>query len=161
LRFYFSFIRPNRDRIRAKQANNLFFDIAQSGAYHAWTGGAFEYLCVQHTDLIARELGFAGIHFNAGPYFLPPKDGQAGVQVDLVLDRADDVLTVCEMKYSRKPVGVEVIEEMERKVELLQRIAARKTIQRVLIVRDKVSQALIDAGYFSRIIDASRAFLAP
>jgi uncharacterized protein len=159
LRFYFVFVRPNRDKIRAKHVTGLFFDIAQSGAYHAWMGRSFEYLCLRHMDLIAGELGFAGIDFSAGPYFLPPRDGQGAVQVDLVFDRADDVLTVCEMKYSRGPVGVEVIEEMQRKVELLQPIAARKTIQRVLIVRDRVSQALIDAGYFSHIIDASRAFL--
>jgi hypothetical protein len=36
-----------------------------------------------------------------------------------VFGRADNVLTVCEMKYSRNAVGVEAIAEMERKIELL------------------------------------------
>ena len=35
----------------------------------------------------------------------------------------------------------------------------RKTLQRVLIARGEVSQALTAAGYFYRIIDASEAFL--
>jgi hypothetical protein len=48
---------------------------------------------------------------------------------------------------------------MEKKLELLARVAGRKTLQRVLIVRGKVSQALTAAGYFYRIIDASEAFL--
>ena len=159
LRFYFSFIRPNRQKIRARRAANLFNGISTSGAYHAWMGRSFEYLCLQHADLIARELGFAGIDFTAGPYFAPAKGGNAGVQVDLLFDRADDVLTVCEMKYVRHAAGVETIEEMERKLELLARIAGRKTLQPVLIVRGKVSQALTAAGYFYRIIDASDAFL--
>jgi hypothetical protein len=159
LRFYFSFIRPNLQKIRTRQAANLFNGISNSGAYHAWMGRSFEYLCMQHADLIARELGFAGIDFTAGPYFAPARDGNAGVQVDLLFDRADDVLTVCEMKYSRHPPGIEAIEEMGKKLDLLTRIAGRKTLQPVLIVRGKVSQALTAAGYFYRIIDASEAFV--
>ena len=65
-------------------------------------------------DLIARELGFAGIDFTAGPYFTPAKGGKGAVQIDLLFDRADDVITVCEMKYSRHPPGIEVIDEMEK-----------------------------------------------
>jgi hypothetical protein len=60
-------------------------------------------------------LGFSAVDFTAGPYFASPrKGGAAGVQVDLVFNRADDVTTVCEIKYSRQPVGVEVIAEMEK-----------------------------------------------
>jgi hypothetical protein len=80
------------------------------------------------------------------------------VQVDLIFDRADDVLTVCEMKYSAGTVGVEVISSMKRKIEWLQPVALGKTIQPVLIVRERPSQALIDQGYFYRIIEA-RDFL--
>jgi len=159
LRFYFSFIRPNLQKIRTRQSVDLFNAIATSGAYHAWMGRSFEYLCLQHADLIARELGFRGIDFTAGPYFSPARDGKNGVQIDLLFDRADDVITVCEMKYSRHPPGVEAIEEMEKKLELLARIAGRKTLQRVLIVRGKVSRALTAAGYFYRVIDALEAFL--
>jgi hypothetical protein len=58
------------------------------------------------------------------------------------------------MKYSHKPVGVEVIAEMEKKISLLEPIAGRRTLQRVLIVRDKVSQQLARSSYFYRIIEA-------
>jgi AAA+ ATPase superfamily predicted ATPase len=159
LRFYFGFIRPNLQKIRMRRATNIFNSISTSGAYHAWMGRSFEYLCLQHADLLARELGFAGIDFTAGPYFSPAKGKSAAVQVDLLFDRADDVMTVCEMKYSRHPPGIEVIDEMEKKLALLAQIAARKTLQRVLIVRGKVSQDLMAAGYFYRIIDASEIFL--
>jgi hypothetical protein len=149
---------PNLKKIRAGHRKGIFAAIAQTGAYHAWMGRSFEYLCLQHAALISRELGFAGIEFTAGPYFSSARKHTAGVQVDLVFDRADAVLTLCEMKYSRRPVGIEVIPEVERKVQHLAQAAGRKTIQRVLIVCGRPSQALIDAGYFYRIIDASRAF---
>jgi hypothetical protein len=93
-----------------------------------------------------------------GPYFSAARRGKPGVQVDLVFDRADRVLTVCEMKYSANAVGIEVIAGMKRKIELLQPVAQGKTIQPVLIVRERPSQRLIDQGYFYRIIEA-RDFL--
>jgi hypothetical protein len=47
---------------------------------------------------------------------------------------------------------------MKRKVELLQPVAKGKTVQPVLVVRDRPSQDLIDQGYFYRVIEA-RDFL--
>jgi hypothetical protein len=47
---------------------------------------------------------------------------------------------------------------MKRKVELLHPVARGKTLQPVLIVRDRPSQDLIDQGYFYKIIEA-RDFL--
>lgn len=157
-RFYFSFIQPNLKKIRSDHSQTLFAAITQTGAWHVWMGRSFEYLCLQHADLISRQLGFSGIDFTVGPYFAPTKRGRVGVQVDLVFDRADGVLSVCEMKYSRRPVGTEVIADMERKVQFLQRAADRKTIQRILIVHKEPSPALLKSGYFYRIIDASRLF---
>lgn len=129
-----------------------------SAALHAWMGRSFEYLCLQHALEISRMVGFSAVDFTIGPYFASPRRGTAGVQVDLVFDRADNMLTVCEMKYSANTVGVEVIANMKRKVELLQPVAKGKTIQPVLIVRERPSQALLDQAYFYKIIEA-RDFL--
>ena len=154
LRLYFSFIKPQLKKIRSAQNPNLFAALSQTGAFNAWMGRSFEYLCLQHTNIISRILGFSGIDFTAGPYFSPARKDRAGVQVDLIFDRADHVLTVCEMKYSRQPVGVEVIAEVDKKIDLLEPIAGRRTVQRVLIVRDKVSQELARSSYFYRVIEA-------
>jgi len=158
LRFYFSFILPNMVKIHAGK-ENLFAGIVQTGAFHAWMGRAFEYTCLQHALLISAILGFPGIDFTFGPYFVPPKKGKSpGLQVDLVFDRPVNVLTLCEMKYSTQPVGVEVIAEMERKVQLLEAVAKKKTIQRVLIVKEPVSSELARRTYFYRIIEARELF---
>jgi len=134
----------------------LFGEISRSGAYHAWIGRAFEYLCVQHADIIAQILGFSGIRFTVGPYFVPARSGEEGVQVNLVFDRPDRVITICECKYGDGPVGMEIVPEMKRKLRLLEPVAGRKTLQPVLIVRDRASQDLVDSGFFYRIIEARR-----
>jgi len=158
LRYYFAFIQLNLKKIRAGLGTNILAGLAGSGALHAWMGRSFEYLCLQHALEISRIVGFSAVGFTMGPYFSPARRGAPGVQVDLVFDRADDVLTVCEMKYSSNAVGVEVISSMKRKIELLEPVAKGKTIQPVLIVRERPSQNLIDQGYFYKIIEA-RDFL--
>ena len=154
LRFFFGFIHPNLKKIRAGQGANILAGLTGSGALHAWMGRSFEYLCLQHALEISRIVGFSAVDFTMGPYFLPAHHGSPGVQIDLIFDRADDVFTVCEMKYSANTVGVEVIPSMKRKIELLQPIAKGKTIQPVLIVRERPSQQLIDQAYFYKIIEA-------
>jgi uncharacterized protein len=158
LRFYFAFIHPNLKKIRAGQGANILAGLYGGGALHAWIGRSFEYLCLQHALEISRIVGFSAVDFTMGPYFSPARRGTPGVQVDLVFDRADHVLTVCEMKYSGNTVGVEVIASMKRKIELLQPLAKGKTIQPVLIVREHASQEVIDQGYFYKVIEA-RDFL--
>ena len=171
LRFYFAFIEPNLRTMTGGSRVSLFGEISRGGAYHAWIGHAFEYLCAQHADVIAHILGFSGIRFTVGPYFTPSsaprlrgagavRRAEPGVQIDLLFDRPDRVLTVCELKYCDGPIGLEVIPEMKRKLRLLERVAGRKTLQPVLIVRDRASQDLIDSGYFYRIIEARQILMA-
>jgi uncharacterized protein len=161
LRFYFGFILPNLKKIHSGQGVNFPAGIYRSGEFQVWMGRSFEYLCMQHAREISRLVGFSAVDFTVGPYFVPPRQRRAGIQVDLVFDRADNVLNVCEMKFSRRAVGTEVIADMERKIELLQPIAAGKTIQPLLIVRGKPSHDLLDRGYFYRIIEARELMSTP
>jgi hypothetical protein len=55
-------------------------------------GRPFETLCLQHALQISRMVGFSAVDFTMGPCFGPARRSTAGVQVDLVFDRADDVL---------------------------------------------------------------------
>jgi uncharacterized protein len=155
LRFYFSFIAPNLKKIRAGQGHNILAGASGSGALSAWMGRSFEYLCMQHALKISRLAGFSAVDFTMGPYFVPHRrGGDPGLQIDLLFDRADNVITVCEMKYSSRPVGIEVIAAAQRKLEMLQPLARGKTLQPVLIVHERASQQLHDQGYFYKIIEA-------
>jgi hypothetical protein len=77
---------------------------------------------------------------------------KTGLQIDLLFSRADNVITLCEMKCSVSPIGTGVVKEVERKAELLRRAFPSKTIQRVLVVHGEPSRDLVRAGYFYRII---------
>ena len=94
-------------------------------------------------------LGYA-----CGPYFRPALRGRKGAQIDIVFDRADQVITLCEMKYQEAPVGAGVIAEVEARAEILGELFPRRTVQKVLIVVNEVTRDLLGTGYFYRIIKA-------
>lgn len=152
MRFYLSFIQPNLKKIHSGIHRNMFARLSQTGRFHAWRGMAFEYLCIIHAQELADILGFSGIDYSVGPYFRAAGRNSEGFQIDLVFNRADNVITICEMKCSVTPVGIKVIQEVERKAQLIQERFPSKTIQRVLVVHGKASQGLTSTGYFYRII---------
>lgn len=158
LRFYFAFILPNLKRLESK-ADGIFFErVTNSGAYHAWLGRAFENVVGNHSVEISRLLGFSGIDFTCGPYFRPKRGSQPGIQVDLLFDRADQVLTLCEMKYYKKRVGASVIPEITNRVADLEARFPNKTIQSLLITMNGVTRDVEAAMIPSRTMLAEELF---
>jgi AAA+ ATPase superfamily predicted ATPase len=153
LRFFFSFIKPNEAQIRT--APPLHFNtIAQQGHFHSWRGRAFENLCQQHAFRIANLLGFSGVQYKVGPYFRAPRGRTPGIQVDLIFDRSDNVLTLCEMKSSRSPINASVLNEIEQKRMLLQGLYPRHTIQPVLIYDGTITDEVARSPYIFRKLSA-------
>ncbi len=152
LKLYFSFIKPNLKKIKTA-SKDLFLQLMQTSSYLGWRGVAFENLCYDHAHAIAGMLGFSGIEYSFGPFYRRGEGLQAGVQIDLAFDRADNVISLCEMKYTEAPVGVEVIQHVQKKVEHLSSFS-RKTIQKVLITKSPATKELQQRGYFYKIISA-------
>ena len=152
LKFYLKFIETNKKEIKSNHkniANNIF----QSANYLSWRGYSFENVCVTHAHIISRILGFNGINYRVGPFFRP-HDGLGGVQIDLLFDRDDNVITLCEIKYKNSNIGADVINETEKKAEILRSIT-KKTVQKVLITLSAPTRELTGSGYFYKVINAS------
>lgn len=83
--------------------------VRQGSAYRAWSGYAFEGICLKHHEQIKSALGFAAVAATAAPWrWVPDKgSGERGAQIDLLFDRADRVFTLCEMKYEAGPLLVD------------------------------------------------------
>ena len=110
---------------------------ASSHARATWSGLAFERLCLQHVPQIKRALGIAGVSTAVHAARIPPgPDGEPGAQIDLVLDRADGIANLCEMKYSSDlfAVSSKYRSELLAKVSAYQRaFGARKTVHVTLV----------------------------
>lgn len=101
----------------------------------SWRGIAFEEVCLQHIDQIKRALQIAGVSSRQSSYVFHGRDGQEGMQIDLVIDRADDVVNVCEMKFCKSEyvVSKAYAEKMARRVEALEQLLPSKTFHPTLI----------------------------
>ena len=74
--------------------------------HDAWAGYAFERVCLHHIPQIKKKLGISGVLTNAYGWSTKPMIDEdetewEGAQIDLLLSRADDVINICEMKYSK------------------------------------------------------------
>ena len=70
--------------------------------YNAWSGLAFERVCFQHIDQIKHALGISGIISNVYSWvYVPRTSDEKGAQIDMLIDRDDNVINICEMKFSQ------------------------------------------------------------
>jgi hypothetical protein len=67
-----------------------------TGKHAAWAGYSFERVCLHHLPQIKAALGISGVLANASGW----RSADGGAQIDLVIDRADNVINLCEMKYA-------------------------------------------------------------
>lgn len=86
------------------QDENFWSNMRQDGRVITWRGYAFEQVCLHHLPQIKSTLGIGGVSSNAYSWSQRPfvdQDGNEwkGGQVDLLIDRADTLINICEMKY--------------------------------------------------------------
>ena len=77
-------------------------NLIDDGSRRAWSGHAFELLCLRHLAQIKQKLGILGISTEV--FTWRSKESQPGAQIDLLISRKDGVVNLCEMKYSLHPV---------------------------------------------------------
>ncbi|MEM9885776.1 MAG: ATP-binding protein [Bacteroidota bacterium] len=73
-------------------------------AHRAWSGYAFEQVCLYHVQQIKKALGISGVLTYSSSWRSRQKEG--GAQIDLVIDRRDHVINLCEMKFSMTPYTI-------------------------------------------------------
>lgn len=73
-----------------------------------------------------------------------------GFQIDLLFERRDKVITVCEIKYRTAKIDVGIVDQVEEKI---QRLKTKNEIERVLIAPNGVTDRTRDSMYFDRIIE--------
>jgi hypothetical protein len=107
--------------------------------WHTWAGLAFEALCQKHVGVIERALGITGVRTEASSWQHHARGSERqdeGAQIDLLIDRADDVISVCELKHTVNPFAItkRYAEELRRKLAVFQQeTRTRKNLQLVLV----------------------------
>lgn len=97
---------------------NNWINQLDSPQKRAWSGYAFEQICLEHIGQIKKALGIAAIQTSTSSWISRDKDH--GAQVDLVIDRRDRVINLCEMKFSIHPFTITktYAEELAEKMQV-------------------------------------------
>lgn len=100
--FYFRFMAG-----RKLTGNDLWEKISKQPIYYTWAGYAFERMCQQHILQIKKALGIGGVATTQAAWrTTAKKTGTNGAQIDLVIDRSDQSINLCEIKYSQTPFTI-------------------------------------------------------
>jgi len=92
--FYLKFI------VKANKGGERDFNkVFKTNAYKVWCGYAFENICWLHMDEIKKALGISGIYSEASSWKFMGNEYYGGTQIDLVIDRDDGLINLCEVKF--------------------------------------------------------------
>ncbi len=91
--FYFKFMSNGKNRMKDSWAKQI-----KGQSWVSWSGFAFERLCFAHIKQIKNALGLSGIESEI--FTWKAKDEERGAQIDMLIERSDRVINVCEIKFT-------------------------------------------------------------
>ena len=111
--FHFYFESENKN-----QDDHFWTNSLQSPLFKTWSGLAFEMLCLNHVAQMKNALGISGVQSRVCSW-RTHKNKVKGTQVDLLIDRADQTINLCEMKFSKTEYEITKsdCENFEKKIE--------------------------------------------
>ena len=152
--FHYAWIRGAPSGLAASAFNGNYWNLmVRKQAYKIWCGYAFENLCMKHLPQINKALGITAVLSSAcawshrtkpagsvaeqkRPTKVPHAGNEAeqGAQIDMVIDRDDGTISLCEIKYRSEPFIIDepYAREVERKIAIFK--CATKTRKNLLFV---------------------------
>ncbi len=92
--FYLQFMENYR-----QEGTGIWQQLSKTQAYISWAGYAFENICLKHLPQIKRALGISGILTSTSSFFRKGTSDREGIQIDLLIDRNDHAINICEIKF--------------------------------------------------------------
>jgi uncharacterized protein len=145
--FYHRFIKPN-----TKYNKDMWAGIANSQAYKIWCGHAFEALCTRHLDVIKKTLGIANVYTQIYSFNTIGNETGSGFQIDAVIDRKDDTINLCEMKFyaAEFTITKSYAEELRnRKQQFIEQTKTKKIVQLTFITNNGIKEN----AYSNELVD--------
>ena len=134
----------------SSQDQNFWSNLSSTGTKNSWAGYAFEQVCLHHITQIKSKLSILGVLSNTYSWnckSFTDKDGTAwkGGQIDMLIDRKDQVINICEMKYSvdEYTITEEYEKKLRQRASLFQHVTkTRKALQHTFVTTYGVKQNL-------------------
>lgn len=119
----------------------------EEGKRNAWAGYAFEQVCILHTNQIKAALGITGIASDVCSWSYRSKEQSA--QIDLIIDRGDKAIDLCEMKYSDREFELkkDYVEWLRERRDLFREVTGtNKTLRLTMIASSGVKNNMYSSA---------------
>ena len=119
--FYFKFIKDNQ-----YSGKNAWINLIDNPVHRAWQGFTFEQVCISHIEQIKKALGIHGILSREANW--KGRNEEKYAQIDLLIDRRDQVINICEAKFSidKYVITKEYAEKLRRKISVFKEVTKTK-----------------------------------
>lgn len=106
----------------------------EEGKRNVWAGYAFEQVCIHHINQIRTALGISGIASDVCTWNYRSKEQSA--QIDLIIDRGDKAIDLCEMKYSDREYELkkDYVEWLRQRRDMFREVTGTKKSLRLTMI---------------------------
>ena len=128
------------------------------GEFYAWAGLTFELLALIHVKQMKQQLGISGVKTREQVWRCQDENGKA--QVDLIIDRDDNTINLCEMKFTMSPFKISKAyeENLRNKLETLSNATQRKKSLQITMVTAAGLDPHSQVGIISNIVNLDSLF---
>ncbi|WP_036601614.1 AAA family ATPase [Olivibacter sitiensis] len=136
--FYLKFIEHAR-----ATGEGTWIKLSQGSSWKAWSGYAYENICMKHAAQLKRALGIGDVYTEVSPWRYRAKEEEQGVQVDLLFDRQDKCINLCEIKFYNGAFAIDkaYADKLKQKLRIFrEKTKTRKTVFLTLITTHGLKQ---------------------
>ena len=160
--FYIRWIKPIKNKLQQDSTSAHWTKIINTPEYYNWMGYAFENVCYQHLREIKVALSLEESSM-ASPWRHTSKKGTSdhGAQVDLLFDRNDRAITICEIKYTDHPfvIDKEYAAKLIKKIEIFKKMTHTKNqIFLAIIAASGIKQNMYSEELVNNIVTSDDLF---
>lgn len=162
--FYLKWIEPVRDSLQKQSFEDGYWQMQEKlPGWSSWSGYAFEAVCYKHIQQIKRKLKLSPADIPNAWQYAPRKFSKdKGAQIDLLFDRQDDAITLCEIKYTDEPfvINKSYVENLQNKINVFkEQSRTKKQIFMVMIAANGIKNNFYSDEILSDIVTLDDLFL--
>jgi AAA+ ATPase superfamily predicted ATPase len=141
---------------RRSPGEGHWLTLQNSPRRRAWAGYTFENICIKHLQGLKKALGISGVETAAASWIhhAQSKSEIPGAQVDLVIDRRDQTINLCEMKFSESTFMIDkrYAKDLRRKIDVFRKVTkTRKNVFLTMVT----TYGITDNAYAKELVTNS------
>lgn len=120
--FYLKWIEEVAQKRSIPKDMDYWTKVSKTPSWLSWAGYSFENICYKHSYKIIKALHLESTGCLVSHWHYKAKGLEEGSQIDLLLEREDNAITLCEIKYSSQPFSIDkaYARQLRKKIEIFE-----------------------------------------